>query len=386
VRPLVIALSGLVALAVAMGVGRFAFTPLLPMMQGDAGLSVAAGGWLASANYLGYLLGALSAMRLHLRPSRVIRVSLASIVLATALMGLTDSFWAWIALRACAGIASAWVLIFVSAWSLEKLAPLRRPVLSGTVFVGVGAGIAFAGLVCLLLMRLDVRSSSAWIVLGALSLALTIIPWRAFSPDLEPTPSKRAAPNTRTRWSGEPLRMVVCYGAFGFGYIIPATFLPAMAKQIIHDPAVFGWSWPLFGLAAVVATLAVSVLQRRIGNRTLWIASELIMAAGVIAPVLSPGIGAIMLAALLVGGTLVVITMVGIQEAREIGGAQAPQLIAAMTAAFAAGQVLGPICVSLLAHMPNGFSIALAVACCILTASAVALYRPVSASVAAERK
>ena len=52
-------LAGLLALAVAMGIGRFAFTPVLPMMQADLGLSLAQGSWLASANYLGYLLGAL---------------------------------------------------------------------------------------------------------------------------------------------------------------------------------------------------------------------------------------------------------------------------------------------------------------------------------------
>src|SRR5436190_9975215 len=109
-----VAVAGLAALAVAMGVGRFAFTPILPMMQEDAGLSVAAGGWLASANYLGYLVGALFAMRLSLPAAYVIRSSLVAIGLVTLLMGFTDSFVAWIALRACAGIASAWVLIFVS--------------------------------------------------------------------------------------------------------------------------------------------------------------------------------------------------------------------------------------------------------------------------------
>src|SRR3954451_4921520 len=101
--------------------------------------------------------------------------------------------------------------------------------------------------------------------------------------------------------------MVLCYGAYGFGYIIPATFLPAMAKQLIHDPAVFGWSWPVFGLAPFLSTLAVSVLQRPIGNRALWIASALVMAVGVAVPLGFPGITAIMLAALLVGSTLVVI-------------------------------------------------------------------------------
>src|SRR5438309_12014466 len=110
-RATAVALAGLTALAVAMGIGRFAFTPILPMMQEDAGLSIAEGGWLASANYLGYLLGALSVVAVRIRAARAIRGGLVTIGLATLGMGLQDSFAIWIALRALAGIASAWVLI-----------------------------------------------------------------------------------------------------------------------------------------------------------------------------------------------------------------------------------------------------------------------------------
>src|SRR6185503_9685460 len=121
------------ALALAIGVGRFAFTPLLPMMQED-GLSVAAGGWLAFANYAGYLLGALSVMMLPARPAVAIRGGLMATGLATVAMGMTDRFGDWLALRALAGVASAWVLVHVSAWALGRLAPLHRPLLAGVVF------------------------------------------------------------------------------------------------------------------------------------------------------------------------------------------------------------------------------------------------------------
>ena len=106
-KAVVVALSGLIALAIAMGIGRFAFTPLLPMMEDDAGLSVVAGGWLASANYAGYLLGALSAMRLPARPARALRAGLVAVCAATLLMGFTESFMGWLVLRALAGVASA---------------------------------------------------------------------------------------------------------------------------------------------------------------------------------------------------------------------------------------------------------------------------------------
>src|SRR5262245_29121007 len=169
--PLRVALSGLLALAIAMGIGRFAFTPLLPMMQDDAGVSLAAGGWLASANYAGYLLGALMAMRLPMAAASALRAGLAAVGITTLLMGCTDSFAAWTVLRALAGLASAWVLIFGSAWCLERLSALGRPLLGGTVFAGVGFGIAVTGLICLALMRLELHSSRAWMVLGVFSLA-----------------------------------------------------------------------------------------------------------------------------------------------------------------------------------------------------------------------
>src|SRR3990172_2201910 len=123
--PAAVTLTGLTALAVAMGIGRFAFTPILPMMQEDAGLSLAGGGWLASANYLGYLLGAVSA-------------GLVVIGITTLGMGIERRFAGWIVLRALAGIGSAWALVFAVSWCLERLAPLRRPLLNGAVFAGVG--------------------------------------------------------------------------------------------------------------------------------------------------------------------------------------------------------------------------------------------------------
>src|SRR5207253_11449190 len=94
----IVAGAGLAALAVAMGIGGFAFTPILPMMQQDLGVSVTAGGWLASANYLGYLIGALSATRVRLRATTAIRGALATIVVTTLAMGFTGRFADWLVL------------------------------------------------------------------------------------------------------------------------------------------------------------------------------------------------------------------------------------------------------------------------------------------------
>lgn len=371
---LAVALAGLIALAVAMGIGRFAFTPILPMMQEDAGVSIAMGGWLASANYLGYLAGALSVIWWRIGAATGIRVGLAAIGLTTLAMGLDHHVGVWLVLRALAGVASAWVLIYVSAWSLERLASLGRPALGSTVFAGVGTGIALAGVVCLVLMYAGTSSARAWIVMGVLAIGLSLAIWTVFRARAATSAVEAARPGARAMvWDRESLRLVLCYGAFGFGYIIPATFLPVMAKQVVRDPVVFGWSWPIFGAAAMGSTLGTTMLRGLITDRRLWIVSHLVMALGVTLPIVWSGIASIMIAALLVGGTFVVITMIGMQEARSFAGARATPLMAAMTSAFALGQVAGPVSVSLVVAAGGNVSMALAMACVVLLVSAYAL-------------
>ena len=377
--PAAVAAAGLTALAVAMGVGRFAFTPILPLMQRETGLSVADGAWLASANYLGYLLGAaaVSAVATRVRPATGIRGGLSVIAMATLAMGIEERFGAWVGLRAFAGIASASVLVFTSAWCLERLAPAGRPLLNGVVFAGVGTGIAIAGAFCLVLMWTGAGSTQAWIGLGVASLVAAAATWRVFGagevvrvdPELRPTPPAR-------RFDAETARLVACYGAFGFGYIIPGTFLPAMARQVIQDPLVFGWSWPVFGAAAAVSPLAAAMWAGHSGYRRVWMLGHLVMAFGVALPVWRPGIGSILIAALLVGGTFMVITQAGMQEARVVAGPQATHLMAAMTMAFAAGQVAGPLSVSYLVGPDADFSRPLLAASVALLVSTLALSLP----------
>jgi len=368
-------MAGLAALAMANGIGRFALTPILPMMQEDAGLTVATGAWIASANYVGYLIGALSMMFAPLRPTSAIRAGLLTIGLATLGMGLTREFGVWLGLRTIAGIANAWVLISVSAWCLAKLAIVRRPLLNGVVFAGVGVGIALAGTLCLLLMRAGASSVRVWVIFGGLSLAIAAALWPAFNDEGPAAPRPPAAARRRgIVWDSQWVRLILCYSAYGFAYIIPATFLPAMAKQRIANPMVFGWSWPLFGAAAAISAVVAAVVPR--GHREVWIACQITMALGIALPVVWPSIVAIMLAALFVGGTFMVITMVGMQEARAVGGEHAIHLMAAMTSAFALGQIVGPLVVGFLVRGGGSISSALLLASALLVVSARALSRP----------
>src|ERR1700687_6147331 len=142
----VAATAGSLALASAMGIGRFSLTLLLPLMQHDAALTFAQGGWFASATYLGYLAGALICMALAPRPVRAIRWGLVCVAVLTLAMGFGRSLPLWFAFRFFAGVASAFVLVGVSAWAMPILARRNKQQWSGRIFAGVGIGIGFAGL------------------------------------------------------------------------------------------------------------------------------------------------------------------------------------------------------------------------------------------------
>ena len=368
-----IAGAGLVALAVAMGIGRFAFTPILPMMQSEVGLTLAAAGWLAAANYLGYFLGALSAAQLS--TAWAVRGGLLLIAAVTFAMGLTHAFALWLVLRLAAGVASAWVLVHVSAWTLEHLYVLQRADVSGVVFAGVGVGIAGAGLLCLGLMSIPVDADHAWQWLGATALLLAATIWSAFHGRPSSPAMAQPAPMPRVRWNRDRVRVALCYAALGFGYIIPATFLPAMAHRYVTDPTAFGLAWPVFGAAAALSTWIAARWLNAMDNRKLWANSYVLMAIGVGLPVVWPGLTAILIAALLVGGTFMVVTMAGLREARTVAPHAATAFIATLTAAFALTQIIGPVLVSAVAHLPYGFAASLLAAVLVLLVAAVALWR-----------
>ncbi len=372
--PLRIALAGLVALAVAMGIGRFAFTPILPMMQDDYAVSVGNGGWLASVNYIGYLLGALAGTVLPLRSRALLVTAMLAVAFSTFAMGLTENYGAWSLLRFAAGVASALMFIAVSTRCISALAECGRTPLTGLVYAGVGSGIAVTGLICLALMQHDSGSAWAWRIAGILALlpALFVLPVLG---RIELPAAAAPAPDTRKHIGGGAALLVLCYGVSGFGYIIPATFLPVMAKAVVPDAALFGWSWPVFGAAALVSTLVAATLAANFGHRRVWMASHWLMAAGLVLPALFSGLAAIILSALLVGGTFVVTTMASLQVARESARGDPARLVAAMTAAFALGQIIGPLVAGGLFDAGYGFNAVLVLGAVLLVLTALLLLR-----------
>lgn len=337
---LVVTLVGGLCMAAAMGIGRFAFTPLLPLMQQAQGLRLSDGAWLAMTNYLGYLLGAIFGFVRPPPPGRAARTGVILVALSTLAMAVTHGLAAWLALRFVSGVASALVMIGVAGWALVHLATARRGDLGGWVFGCVGLSIAVAGVVVIVVGTTVADPRPAWAILGLAAAVIAVVTWRplAHGPLAHAASAVDAPPIDRDGWL-----LIVCYGVAGFGYIVPATFLPAVARALVNDPAVFGWVWPVFGVAAAIGTIGVSTFFSHVPPRTVCASGMLVMAVGTATPVVHMSIATLIVSAICVGGTFILVTLAGLQEVRRIAHVSPARAVAGMTASFALGQLFGPL-------------------------------------------
>ncbi|TFZ01810.1 YbfB/YjiJ family MFS transporter [Ramlibacter humi] len=373
--------AGLLSLAVAMGIGRFAFTPMLPLMVQAGQLDVGGGGWLAAANYAGYLAGALIAARTGWPAARLAVVALLSTAALTAAMALQGPLAWWALLRFLAGGASAWAFVGTSLWCLSALAARGAAAWSSAFYSGVGGGIALAGLYCLVAGSAGWQAQLMWLQLGALAVVLSV-PVLLVLAKLPPAAAATASAGPAQATSRHR-GLVLCYAVLGFGYILPATFLPVMARSIVQDPKLFGLAWPVFGITAAISTLVAARVLQRYSRLQVWAVSHALMAAGVLLPSLWLGSVTIALSALLVGGTFMVVTLAGIQEIRARTPGNATAAVGRMTAAFALGQIAGPVASSLLLQLSpaHGLTLALQAGAVVLVASAVWLWRETAPTV-----
>ncbi|WP_175674562.1 YbfB/YjiJ family MFS transporter [Burkholderia ambifaria] len=360
------ALACMIGLAVALGVGRFAFTPLLPLMLADGSIGLKAGSWLASANYAGYFVGAVSCAAVRIAPARMVRFGLAATVLLTAAMGVGHLLSAWLVVRFVAGVVSAWTFVFVSQWGLRRLTELHAPEWSGVIYAGPGVGIVLTGLIGGALA--GHRAAPGWLGFAALSAVLSVAIWRVFG-----TAPGAAAPATHTATAAAPhdarrhradaAWLVVLYGMPGFGYIITATFLPVIARAAL--PAGSPWPdlfWPMFGAALIVGAIAAARLPGHWDNRLLLAAGCATQALGIAAGIVWPNAAGFSVGSALLGLPFTAITLFAMREARRLHGERAAGLMGYATASYGVGQILGPLVAAPLTARFGSFSPALWVA------------------------
>ena len=381
------------SLAVAMGIGRFAFTPILPLMIQEGTVHLAQTAWLSSSNYIGYLVGALSLLKSKRHPLFIV-LGLTLVTLTTWLASLSSFGWLLV-LRFLAGVASAWVLVSISAFAINWLKS-RQVASSGLIYTGVGIGITLTGLICSYFIfqsvtvnaavqsSLSPLSSRLWQYLGVIALLATLLVTFLLAKINSQFATTAAAKANHTSSSIPPpaklklANVLTAYGLFGFGYILPATFLPQIAKQWLSGQS-YLLIWPFFGLAAALSVVLSQGLQRRYNNFSLlgvWRVSQIIMAVGTLLPALWQSLAGLMLSALMVGGTFMVVTMAGLQvAASQVTHYPKYNLSALMTASFAFGQLIGPLA-ALVAIGNNIWLALLPVSAIVLLIGVALLWRP----------
>lgn len=351
-RPLVIALSGMLSLAVAMGIGRFAFTPLMPMMLHDDLLDLDSASWLASANYFGYLLGALLCT---LQPAlwsrrgwaplpvgRMVRAGLLTTCMLTALMAM-DAPAAWPGLRFTAGVITAIAFVYTSTWCLGRLSRMNLPSAGGVVYAGPGVGIASSGLLAGLMVQLGWHSSTGWVAFALLATLMTAIIWPVFHSDAGlPAPAASHERPTQFGSLTETAALTLAYGLAGFGYIITATFLPVIARTAMPDSPWPDLFWPMLGIAVAVGAVMASRIPARIDQRYLLLACYLIQAAGVALSNWMPTLAGFALGSIMVGLPFTAITFFAMQLGRKLHPQSAPAIIGLLSASFGLCQIIGP--------------------------------------------
>lgn len=389
-RPLAVALAGMASLAAAMGIGRFAFTPLLPMMLHDGVVTLAGGSWLATANYLGYLIGALACMALPWvaprarqvwHAARLARWGLVATVLLTLGMALPLPA-TWPALRFAAGVASALVFLNVSVWCMVRLVALGKPALGGLIFCGPGLGIVLTGLSASAMVALQWPAAAGWGVFGVLSMGLCAAIWPVLQGVAMPPSAASGAHASGAALPGHGpwarTGLTLAYGLAGLGYIVTATFLPVIARAAL--PAGSPWPdlfWPLFGagvaLGAALSTRTPSAWDRR----WLLMAAYAVQAAAIALTLVWPGPAGFAFGSLLLGLPFTAITFFALQEARRVWPSAGDSFPGLLTAAYGIGQIAGPPMVAWMLHRTatqgEGFVYGLAVAAAALVVGA-ALY------------
>ncbi len=370
-----IGLAGALAMAAAMGFGRFSFTPILPGMMTGLGLSPGDAGLIAAGNFTGYFVGAVVSAYgwASGRERLVAMLALLATSALLAAMAATSSVAAFTVIRFLAGIASAFAMVFSSSIVLAHAAAAGSDRVPASHFGGVGVGIALSSLMVAAIAFLSPGNPDDWrldwLVGAAITVAATIAVWHLLPAG--PPRSHQPANEPPLIWGAPQLLTTLSYGLFGFGYVITATFLVTMARMADAGEVVEFLCWLIAGLTAAVSIIAWRPVLLRGGLAVAYMAGCVVEAAGVVATVLLPAAVAPLVGGLLFGATFMMITAYGLQIGRRLSPQSPRRALAFMTAAFGIGQIIGPLVAGAMADATGSFAAPTLLAAAVLVVSAL---------------
>ncbi|MBK9446831.1 MAG: YbfB/YjiJ family MFS transporter [Betaproteobacteria bacterium] len=336
--------AGIFSLLLALGVARFSYTPLLPLMQQQAGLGIAEAGWLAAINYAGYLSGALIASLISdlVLKDRLYRIGMVVAILSTAVMGMSTDIVVWSLSRFFAGLSSAAAMLLGTGLILNWLIRHNHRSELGIHFSGVGLGIAgCAAVVALMNHWLDWREQ--WFALTAIGCLLIIPALRWL-----PAPDRSGVTKSGQAMHDNPpsplfMRIfLAAYFCCGIGYVVSATFIVAIVDRL---PGLSGHGTLAFlaiGLAAAPACINWDFIARRTGDLNALILAAVLQIVGILLPVVVGGLIATFFGALLFGGTFIGMVSLVLTMAGRYYPTRPAKMMGRMTLSYGTAQILAP--------------------------------------------
>ncbi|MGG2053808.1 YbfB/YjiJ family MFS transporter [Lysinibacillus pakistanensis] len=369
-------IGGIFTLVIAMGIGRFSYTVILPYMQETFAFSRATAGFLATSNYLGYLVGALVAGRLQLADKRIpfLQIALVMSILTTAFMGFTYTIMVWYVLRFISGVMSAFIFVVAASLVLDQLARIGKAHLSGLFYSGVGMGIALSAIIVSPIHAIF-NWNGTWIALALFCIILFIFiiifiqPVTSSAQQKESTAkaSPKAPPAIWMKW------LIISYSLEGLGYIVTGTFIVSIAEEStsFHGDAAFVWF--VVGVAAIPSCIVWSKLAQRYGYVRTLLISMLFQGLGIVLPAFATNTITLYISAFIFGATFMGITTVATTLARQISPVNSHQILGYLTAGYALGQMIGPSLAGALANYTNSYQYALFGATAVIVVGALCL-------------
>ena len=361
-------------MAAGMGIGRFVYTPILPAMITALEWSKLDAGLVASANFLGYMIGAFVVGRpaFAAEPRAWLLGALTASVATTAGMALSENFLVLLGLRFAGGVASAFVIICSSTLVLERLAAAGRGGLAAIHFGGVGVGIIASAIIVTSISELGGGWQMLWLASGVAAAVAALITV-ALVPPAEH--SQSAARPTATQPARASLAgLAAAHGLFGFGYVITATFLVTIVRETAAIRPLEPWIWVLVGVATIPSVPLWQRLGQRIGLLKAYAVACLVEAVGVALSVEWTSIAGICISAVLLGGTFMGLTALGLMSARELSGGRPQRAIGLTTATFGLGQMIGPAVAGILSEISGSLRAASLLAAGALMIAALLAY------------
>lgn len=299
---LVAAWPGLCAVLLSIGIGRFAYTPILPFLISGGLLSEPEAAHVGAANLVGYLVGAVGAARLGrwIGTVAAIRLALAAGVVSLAACALPLGFGWYAAWRCLMGIAGAVLMILAPSAILARAVPESRGRTGGVIYTGIGLGAVLSSLVVAPLAARDV--SQTWAVLALAGLLLTLLSWRSWAGVEVVRPVRPAGLPTATGLPPAVWLILAAYTCDGAGFVPHTIFwVDFIDRGLGRGPAAGAFAWLMFGVGAATGPMLAGFLGDRVGLARMLVAAFGIKAAAVFIPLFTTAPPMLALSSLLVG-------------------------------------------------------------------------------------